>query len=88
MKKNLSYYTIDPEKHDNSKILELIETDNKFPLCHKCGAPLVCALTPLLVQQLKAEPGLRCPNDVRHISRTSNFSEGVRDMWDELEELF
>jgi DNA-directed RNA polymerase subunit RPC12/RpoP len=44
--------------------------EGKHPLCPKCGAKLIVALSLEDAKRLKTNPGIRCPNDPRHFEST------------------
>lgn len=62
-------YTFDPEIHNAAEVGRLLK-EGKHPLCPKCGAELVVALSIEEAKKLKTNPGIRCPKDAKHFEST------------------
>jgi hypothetical protein len=65
-------YILDPLIHTSEKIMELLR-EGKHPLCPRCKAPLIVALSPEEAKRQKVNPGVRCPVNPRHFESTAYF---------------
>ena len=62
-------YIFDPAVHNASEVRRL-QKEGKHPLCPKCGAELIVALSVEEAKRLKTNPGMRCPKDPKHFEST------------------
>lgn len=67
-----THYILDPEVHGGSEVLKLL-ADGKHPLCPRCQAPLIVALTPEAAKAHRQNPGMRCPVSISHFQSTAYF---------------
>ncbi len=65
-------YVLDPEVQGGSEVLVLLE-QGKYPLCPKCHARLIVALTPDEAKRQRVNPGMRCPVNISHFQSTALF---------------
>lgn len=65
-------YTLDAKFHTAGKILGLL-AQGKHPLCSRCKARLIVALSPDEAKRQRVNPGVRCPVNPRHYESTVCF---------------
>jgi ribosomal protein S27AE len=62
-------YILNPRIHNSAEVKRL-QKQGKRPLCPKCGAELIVALSIEEAKRLKSNPGMRCPKDPKHFEST------------------
>lgn len=67
-----THYVLNPEVHGGSEVLKLL-AEGKYPLCPRCKAPLIVALTPEAAKAQQQNPGMRCPVSIGHFQSTAYF---------------
>jgi len=72
-------YILDPEKHTGSDVLRMLD-EGKHPVCPKCGARLLVALSAAEAKRQRTPPGIRCPNDPKHFDSTA-YLTSAKELW-------
>ena len=67
-------YILNPAEYSAERVVALL-SQGQHPLCPRCKARLVVALTPSEAKRLKCNPGIRCPVNPAHFESTAYFWE-------------
>ena len=65
-------FIFDPAAHELFYVKEMIEK-GMHPVCYRCGARLLHALSPAEAKINKTPPGIRCPVSLRHCEVVVSF---------------
>lgn len=71
-------YILKPAEYSAESVLSLL-SQGKHPLCPRCKARLIVALSPAEAKRQKTNPGIRCPVNPAHFESTAYFSADMSE---------